>query len=58
MLHLLGNDADPEYAAENTPMPKMLAIEYRRHALMGMLHQAIQMKAMYQKKESGFPVHA
>ena len=54
MLHLLSNNADPDYAAENTSLPKTLAIEYRRHALMGMLHQAIQMKAMYQKKEKDF----
>ena len=54
MLHLLSNDADPDYAAENTPLPKTLAIEYRRHALMGMIHQAIRMKAMYQKKEVDF----
>ena len=54
MLHLLGNGADPDYAAESTLLPKMLAIEYHRCALMGMLQQAIQMKAMYQKKEVDF----
>ena len=54
MLHLLGNNADPDYAAENTPMPKTLAIEYRRHALMRIIHQVTYMKAMYQKKEMDF----
>ena len=54
MLHLLDSDTDPDYAAENTPMPKVLAVEYHRHTLMSMLHQAIQMKAIYQKKEVDF----
>ena len=54
MLHLLNGDADPEYAAENTLNPTMLAIEYHRHTLMAKLQQVIHMKAIYQKKEKDF----